>query len=599
MTKNDKPIKLELDTTESNYTSQSEALLQLFLGRNVFLSGPAGSGKSYVIRKYCEMLREIDPEVRIYRTSTTGLSALNIQGETIHSYSGQGISSKPYEELKKNHDAFKGLWFTSKSKIMDTDVLIIDEISMFSEAQLDFLYSRLHDILKSRLKHVQIIVAGDFTQLPPVADRKSIKAYGSKLANYCYGTESWNKLGFIDCYLDRIYRAKDKRLQFVLDGISKGYGNDPRVIKVLQQLPQQKAFYRKGVPVLMPTNREVATINNQRQKANTGNEYYFETVYDNTKARSLAENMAKARDVYRELRLRVGDTIMITTNDNDKEPYATSPTGGPTLKNGMIGTFVGLSGAPGEEHAEPKKLSLNSKLGFQYTETLGNGETRDHLYLVSPKHEILMNAKDEPVAGFTQFPIKLAYAISIHKSQGQTFTKLAIDLRKVWQAGLGYVALSRATGFDGITLINEDIWSTPWNQLALQVDKRSLHIKRAVLNHAKLVREKYTKDYKVASFDIAYLVHNRRHLSYTELIKKAKKHKKELEQEQATLVDQSTREHKAETDTSKQAVEIKKSSKKDDKSTTTTTNHKKATKKSDTATDKAGVDQSASSPENK
>lgn len=498
-------IELKINNEKSNFTSQSEALLQLIMGNNVFLAGPAGSGKSYVIRKYCKILRNIMPKVNIYRTSTTGLSALNIQGETIHSYSGAGISAKPYKELKKNHGSFIPLWMKSYQKIKATDVLIIDEISMFSEAQLEFLRERMEDILKDKINKIQVIVAGDFSQLSPVANSEVVRTYGQSHINYCYGTDAWKKFDFVDCYLDRIYRAKDTRLQLILDLIASGHGNDQRVINTLNKLPKQYSSHEPGVPSLLPTNREVKVTNNQWQKSNKGQEYYYETVFDTYGDLNIAKKMAKERDAEEEIRLRVGDTVMITTNDNENNPYGFPVNGGPTLKNGMIGQFLGVSQAPkNRKKSEPKRLTGNEKLGFLYK---ANGKS--FLYLITPHHEAILNPKDEVVAGFTQYPLKLAYAISIHKSQGQTFSKIAVDLHNCWSPGLGYVALSRATNISGITLVTPNEWVTPWNAKALTIDSRSMKIKNNLMLHAKENRKKYSKIYPIVAWDIVYIIKNR------------------------------------------------------------------------------------------
>lgn len=506
----DNRIELTIDNSKSKYTSQSEALLQLILGNNVFLSGPAGSGKSFVIRKYCKILRSIDPDVNIYRTSTTGLSALNIQGETIHSYSGQGVSSKSYSEFKEDHSAFEGLWQKSLRKIRDTDVLIIDEISMFSEAQMKFLRERMEDVLRRKLNHTQIIVAGDFSQLQPVATRQQIRDFGPELANYCYGTGVWNKFNFVNCYLDRIYRAKDTRLQELLDLISTGHGSDPRAIEILRSIKTRRESHIPGVPTLLPTNREVSATNKRWQDANNGQEYYSYTHYDNTHEIKLAHKMAKERDVEEELRIKAGDTVMITTNDNENDPYAQAVNGGPTLKNGMIGQFIGMMGEAKSDSPEPaRRLPLNAKLKFVYKFEV-DGIEKEFLYLISQYHETILNSHDIMVAGFTQYPLKLAYAISIHKSQGQTFSNIAVNLSRSWAPGLGYVALSRATNISGIMLIDEYGSGTPWNATALQIDHTSMLIKQSLMVRSRKLRKQYERFYPVAAYDIFYIIKNRK-----------------------------------------------------------------------------------------
>lgn len=159
----------------AEYTSQTEAIIQMLMGNNVFLSGPAGSGKSFVIRKYCELVESFNPRVKIYKTSTTGLSAINIGGQTIQSFSGMGIYKHTYEDyLKLPGVTDSGLYRGSLYKIKSSQILIIDEVSMLSARDLQFLVDRIKDI-KKNIKYLQIIVSGDFTQLQPVATKKTLK----------------------------------------------------------------------------------------------------------------------------------------------------------------------------------------------------------------------------------------------------------------------------------------------------------------------------------------------------------------------------------------------------------------------------------------
>lgn len=524
-------IPIDYETEGSKYTSQSEALLQLIVGNNVFLSGPAGSGKSYIIRKYCDLIQEINPKINIYRTSTTGLSALNIKGDTIQSYSGQGIAKDSYEELKDNHSKMVGLWNKSEEKIRLTDVLIIDEISMFSESSLEFLLERMKDLFGVRFNRVQIIVAGDFSQLAPVATTQDINDYGQSLARYCYGTKAWNEFHFVSCYLDKIYRTNDKRLQYVLAKITNGCGNTDEVKNILRTIPTQKTAHVQGVPVLLSTNRDVKKTNEYWQNKNQNQEYFFETDYSANATKALvkkAKHLAKEKDVEKEIRIKVNDTIMITTNDtsNEDEAFGLPLNDGPTLKNGMIGTFLGLLGQDKDKKpGKPKQLSSASKLIFSY-----ESDDKTYFYHIQPYSEKITTQRtkkgEEAVITFRQYPIKLAYAISIHKSQGQTFSKIAIDLKHCWTPGLGYVALSRATSIKGINLIKPNDWEEAWNTTALRVDNVSTQIKKSILVKSTKLRKYYTKVYPIIAYDARFIVQHRNRFSLQDLIIAAAKNRK-------------------------------------------------------------------------
>lgn len=499
----------KIDLADSNYTSQSEAFLQLIMGNNVFLSGPAGSGKSYIIDKYVDYVHKHSHK-RVYVTSTTGLSALNVHGETIHAYSGQGVSLMPYEEMKKN-PSNEFLWSKSRKKILNTDILIIDEVSMLSALQMQFLYDRLKDLLKERFNKLQVIVAGDFSQLPPVANKEAVDEYGSAARSFCYNTPAWNGFHFIPCYLDRIWRAKDTRLQQLLANIADGKGSDPANIRLLRKLKITQNKFTKGVPTLVSKNSEVNKINNRMQSENQNELYTNPTEYDTdvtSEHLKFAHKIAKKLGYEDSISLKVDDTVMITSNASEKKPFYTDAVGyRPLLKNGIIGTITDIQ-------------TSTNQYGMQHIETIGfdadiDGNT--YHYDLLPYNNEIDDVKGNKIAGFTQFPLRLAYAISIHKSQGQTFTKIAIDLKHTWMPGLGYVALSRATNYDSISLIKEQPGKA-WNDKALMINRASLNIRNDLLQKAYQLRQAYMPYYEVAAKDIRFIFENRDKLDLGSLL---------------------------------------------------------------------------------
>lgn len=512
-------LPYKLDLTDSDYTSQSEAFLQLIMGNNVFLSGPAGSGKSYIIDKYVDYVHK-NSKKNVYVTSTTGLSALNVHGETIHSYSGQGISLEPFKEMRKNpSNVF--LWNKSRRKILHTDILVIDEISMLSALQLQFLYERLKALLKERFNKVQIIVAGDFSQLPPVASKEAVEEYGEGARSFCYNTEAWKAFHFIPCYLDRIWRAKDTRLQTLLANIADGKGGDSFNIRLLRGLKVTQNKFTKGIPTLVSKNSEVNKINTQMQNDNKNELYTNQTLYDTavtSENLKLAHKEAKKLGYEESLSLKVGDTVMITSNASKKEPFYLTPKNNdsnnysffnedprPLLKNGIIGTITSI--IPDEE--------MNNKISQIGFSAEIDGVTYD--YELVPYRNEIDDVKGREIAAFIQFPLRLAYAISIHKSQGQTFSKIAIDLKHTWMPGLGYVALSRATNYDSIMLIKTQP-GRAWNSRALMINQASLDIREDMLKNACLLRQSYMPYYEVAAKDINFIFKNRDKLDLGSLL---------------------------------------------------------------------------------
>ena len=534
----------------AEYTSQTEALIQMLMGNNVFLSGPAGSGKSFVIRKYCELVESFNPKVKIHKTSTTGLSAINIGGQTIQSFSGMGIYKHTYEDyLKLPGVTDSGLYRGSLFKIRSSQILIIDEVSMLSARDLQFLVDRIKDI-KKNIKYLQIIVSGDFTQLQPVATKKDIETYGTDLADFCYGTKAWEELNFSLCYLDKIQRTSDKTLKELLDNISLGNGLSKEVADTIRTIPTSTTKYKPGVALLVSTNYQVDKINEDNHKINKG-ELFTNKTWCNPRTPEDSEKYA-----FRELKLpeilkvKHGDTIMITANESSAMPYSVPhikynldnkerlirTSEAKNLKNGMIGTFELIDNEPyfnyydaelkktfyyrlseityAKEEVTPAQLKEREELKKSIKDNILEHYTKEEVkayknkknkYLVS---EIDSEVEDELaremkkrklsviLAECAQYPIKLAYAISIHKSQGQSFDNITVDLTNCWTPGLGYVALSRATSLKGISLLRNATNGKVLNKNAVLVTDKSIEIKKDIMKKSKELRRANLDFYK-------------------------------------------------------------------------------------------------------
>ena len=534
----------------AEYTSQTEALIQMLMGNNVFLSGPAGSGKSFVIRKYCELVESFNPKVKIHKTSTTGLSAINIGGQTIQSFSGMGIYKHHYEDyLKLPGVTDSGLYRGSLFKIRSSQILIIDEVSMLSARDLQFLVDRIKDI-KKNIKYLQIIVSGDFTQLQPVATKKDIETYGTDLADFCYGTKAWEELNFSLCYLDKIQRTSDKTLKELLDNISLGNGLSKEVADTIRTIPTSTTKYKPGVALLVSTNFQVDKINEDNHKINKGALFTNKT-WCNPRTPEDSEKYA-----FRELKLpeilkvKHGDTIMITANESSAMPYSVPhikynldnkerlirTSEAKNLKNGMIGTFELIDNEPyfkyydselnktfyyrlseityAKEEVTPAQLKEREELKKNIKESILEHYTKEEVKAYkSKKNKYLVSQIDSEVedelaremkkrklsvilAECAQYPIKLAYAISIHKSQGQSFDNITVDLTNCWTPGLGYVALSRATSLNGISLLRNESNGRVLNKNAILVTEESINIKKDIMKKSKELRKANLDFYK-------------------------------------------------------------------------------------------------------
>lgn len=478
--------------SDAIYCSQAEVLVHLLKGENVFLSGGAGSGKSHVIETYVKLRKQLNPGVNIVVTATTGLAALNIGGETIHSVTGLGMVKTSYEEYLESN-AIK--WFRERQTLLKlVDVLIIDEVSMLSAQGLDFVIDR---IKHAKGKLPQIILAGDFTQLPPVATREDISKYGKYVANFCYKCRSWEEINPVTCYLDKSWRAKEQSLKVILENISNGHGRSPETIDLLNTIAVSEKVDSLTSSVLMTKNKQVDHHNIQCQKQNENEPRTFTAFYANT----ASENYARRMGIPDELTLKEGDRVMITQNLKSGEVIYPDPSYDGRLlankflshteirvydenrdevnlpvKNGMIGTVTFNGGKPMVVYKRGgRTFYIRFFNRHVYTHEEHTGEMIYNEYTKMKEPELIRYAVE-------QYPLKLAYAISVHKSQGQTLDNITVDLTECWTENLGYVALSRVRSSRDITLLKRN--GRLGSPKALLVSKDSLLIKEEILGES-------------------------------------------------------------------------------------------------------------------
>lgn len=374
-------------------------------GKNIFLTGKAGTGKSYIVNATIAELCSMGKNV--VAVAPTGIAATNINGQTIHSM----FKLSPYGVL--DFDACHYVKQNTRAVLSRIDTIIIDEVSMLRPDVLDAMHFTLRKNGLPGLDQKQIIFVGDLKQLPPIIDdnTKSVLYQTYNGDTFLYA-KIIAKINLVNIELDEIKRQSDPDFIAALNIVRDG-GKDPYFKQFVHRDPI-------GV-ILAPHNSTVAEYNTAGLAAQKGQEFVFEADITGT---------IKIEDMPFEKTIRVknGCKIMYLVNSRDNP-----------LRNGTIGTFVSHAGCHYIRVGETDfALSQHEVTKKQYV----YNKEQDKLIL-------------EEIGSVVQYPIKLAYALTIHKSQGLTFDEVTVDLRRsVFQKGQLYVALSRARSPQGLRIIH-------------------------------------------------------------------------------------------------------------------------------------------------
>lgn len=402
--------------------------------RNIFLTGKAGTGKTTFlkyIRENCSKQMAV--------VAPTGVAAINAGGVTIHSFFQLPFSpfipeaagfSKGNDELINRHSLISRLRIT-KEKIkvfQQLELLIIDEISMVRCDMMDAIDTVLRHIRKrphERFGGVQALFIGDMFQLPPV-----IKEADWKLLSDFYSSPYFFSSGVIleepPVYIEfnKIYRQSDERFIRVLNQV-RNNELDEEGMKILEGR-YQPAFRRSSGDgyIILTTHNETARNVNGNELAKLNNKAF---VYKAEIEGEFAESAYPADEI---LQLKVGSQVMFIKNDSDKSKR---------YYNGKIGLVTGL---------DEDKIMVQCK--DEPGEIEVSKEKWENIRYALNKTSRMMD--EEVLGSFTQYPLRLAWAITIHKSQGLTFEKAIIDAGEAFAPGQVYVALSRCTSLDGMIL---------------------------------------------------------------------------------------------------------------------------------------------------
>ena len=393
-------------------------------GESLFITGKAGTGKTMFL-KY--LIKKLGHKKRIVTLSPTGVAARNACGFTIHSFLKLPLG--PYIPNHKKYGLYKLDILKDVPLIKELDIMIIDEISMVRCDLLD----EVDDVLRHYRGNdkpfggVQLVLFGDLYQLMPVAkdeEAEELRKHYDTL-NF-YSSYAFQELDCKLLELRKVYRQKDNEFVNVLNDLRVGQ-NKNKVLKRLS-LRYNKLFNpsdKEGYIRLTTHNWRAKKYNNEKLDNIYGEEHEFKAyIEDYFPKHEFPTDYV--------LRLKVGCRVMFVRNDNKYHQFV----------NGTLGTITRISGYEIVVKVDDTGQLVNvERQQWDFYRYRINKQTKE-IY-------------QELIGSFTQYPLKLAWAITIHKSQGLTFDRVIIDAGKAFADGQVYVALSRCTDLQGVVLVSE------------------------------------------------------------------------------------------------------------------------------------------------
>lgn len=381
-------------------SKQQESFDLVCDGKNILLTGPAGTGKSYTIAHVVDWANTHGKRIGV--TASTGLAAFLVGGRTIHSFLGIGLASTP-AEIQAQKVRFRNKVIYNKLRYLD--MLVIDEVSMIDKDLLDYISKYLSLIRQNNepFGGIQIILCGDFCQLPPVK------------GDFCFLSEVWEQANFQKVVLEELVRQDgDHQLQKILGELR--WGNCSSEVYALLLNLKNTSYTNDVIPTkLFPTNKFVDITNISEYakiKATGAKNLAYKTIFGG------GGEAIWGKHVPQTLELCVGTQVIVSVN--------------------LVGTNI-VNGSRGiVDDVCPTHVVIK----------LVNGTLAEIPY-------VQLCSEDNKKDTVSYMPLKLAYAISIHKSQGMTLDAVEIDIGgSVFEYGQAYVAISRARSMDCIRILN-------------------------------------------------------------------------------------------------------------------------------------------------
>ncbi len=386
-------------------------------GRNIFITGHAGSGKSYILNKLKEKIKNL------VLTSTTGIAAVNVKGQTIHSFCGVGLCNRP---IKMTVDKILSNR-TLEKQIKKCQILALDEVSMLSIDTFEYIDSVLK-IVRDNLKPfggMQVIFIGDFFQLPPVKTKNQAEI------KYCFESKLWNDFNFYTIQLTKNYRQNEQALIDALSHMRINKLNNED-IELFKKRECKKSEDLDDILHIFATNSEAEEYNNLKFKNINSKEYKLSAIDGICKGENFMQNPKNDKEINilnridtlcraeKNISLKINARVMLLVNlDFEKG-----------LINGSCGNVLKI-----EDDYILIKFDNNITQKIE-------------------RHDFEFYHNEILIAKRVQFPLRLAWGITIHKSQGMSLDKLVVDCSRIFEKGQVYVALSRIRTLEGLYLHN-------------------------------------------------------------------------------------------------------------------------------------------------
>ncbi len=430
--------------------TQKEALEILKSGHNIYLTGRPGSGKTHLLNEFIRFLRQENIPVGV--TAATGIAATHLNGMTLHSWCGMGflneLNDKELKKILKKRNLQKRL---RKSR-----VLIIDEVSMLSAKHLDIASEIVRMFRQSwdPFGGMQVVLGGDFFQLPPVGNKSD-----RKTRLFAYHSRVWQELNLKICYLTEQHRQTDKEYLTVLEAIRTNSVDEgirsllqKRIDVSLRTSPSASLRVRPECTKLYTHNADIDAINTRELQKLPGKEQVFHMSSRGPAA--LVGALHRSCLAPEALALKKGAFVMFVRNNFEQG-----------FINGTLGVVDGFTddGFPVVETKDGKRIKVFPE-----------------------KWRVIEEEEEEVKAEIRQLPLRLAWAITVHKSQGMTIDACEIDLRKSFEPGMGYVALSRAPSLKSIRLMGLNDLALRVNEEVVEMDKCFQKASRQMAAKSKL-----------------------------------------------------------------------------------------------------------------